>query len=110
MPVRLDVNPCTPGKSPQQRIVHGVLAHAVLAARVCTNGIAGAIQRLWWQLAGRPTVDRRSRWVLVDAGRLRAGRSGAAGLLLAMLGLPWGLRERRPVPRELEDALRTLTD
>jgi hypothetical protein len=33
----------------------------------------------------------------------------STGLLLAMLGLPWVLRERRPVPRELEAALRTLT-
>jgi GT2 family glycosyltransferase len=32
----------------------------------------------------------------------------STGLLLAMLGLPWVLRERRPVPRELEAALRTL--
>jgi GT2 family glycosyltransferase len=34
----------------------------------------------------------------------------SSGLLLALLGLPWVLRERRPVPRELEAALRTLTD
>ena len=34
----------------------------------------------------------------------------SSGLLLAMLGLPWVLRERRPVPDELEAALRTLTD
>jgi GT2 family glycosyltransferase len=34
----------------------------------------------------------------------------SSGLLLAMLGLPWVLRERRPVPRELEAALRTLAD
>ena len=33
-----------------------------------------------------------------------------SGLLLAMLGLPWVLRERRPVPRELEAALCTLAD
>jgi MYXO-CTERM domain-containing protein len=33
-----------------------------------------------------------------------------SGLLLAVLGLPWVLRERRPVPRELETALRTLAD
>jgi GT2 family glycosyltransferase len=33
-----------------------------------------------------------------------------SGVLLAMLGLPWVLRERRPVPRELEAALRTLAD
>ena len=33
-----------------------------------------------------------------------------SGLLLALLGLPWVLRERRPVPRELEAALRTLAD
>jgi GT2 family glycosyltransferase len=35
-------------------------------------------------------------------------RGVSSGLLLAMLGLPWVLRERRPVPRELEAALRTL--
>ena len=34
----------------------------------------------------------------------------SSGLLLALLGLPWVLRERRPVPRELEAALRTLAD
>jgi GT2 family glycosyltransferase len=33
-----------------------------------------------------------------------------SGVLLAMLGLPWVLRERRPVHRELEAALRTLAD
>jgi GT2 family glycosyltransferase len=32
----------------------------------------------------------------------------SSGLLLAMLGLPWVLRERRPVHRELEAALRTI--
>ena len=34
----------------------------------------------------------------------------STGLLLAMLGLPWVLRERRPVPRDLEAAIRTLAD
>jgi GT2 family glycosyltransferase len=33
-----------------------------------------------------------------------------SGVLLAMLGLPWVLRERHPVPGELEAALRTLAD
>jgi GT2 family glycosyltransferase len=33
-----------------------------------------------------------------------------SGILLALLGLPWVLRERRPVPRELEAELRTLAD
>jgi GT2 family glycosyltransferase len=33
-----------------------------------------------------------------------------SGILLALLGLPWVLRERRPVHPELEAALRTLTD
>jgi GT2 family glycosyltransferase len=33
----------------------------------------------------------------------------SSGLLLAMLGLPWVLRERHPIPDELEAALRTLT-
>jgi GT2 family glycosyltransferase len=37
-------------------------------------------------------------------------RGASSGLLLAVLGLPWVLRERRPVPRELEAALRTLAD
>jgi GT2 family glycosyltransferase len=34
----------------------------------------------------------------------------SSGLLLAMLGLPWVLRERHPIPDELEAALRTLTN
>jgi GT2 family glycosyltransferase len=34
----------------------------------------------------------------------------SSGILQAMLGLPWVLRERRPVPRELEAALRTLAN
>jgi GT2 family glycosyltransferase len=33
-----------------------------------------------------------------------------SGILLALLGLPWVLRERRPVQPELEAALRILTD
>jgi GT2 family glycosyltransferase len=33
-----------------------------------------------------------------------------SGMLLALLGLPWVLRERRPVARELEAELRTLAD
>jgi hypothetical protein len=33
-----------------------------------------------------------------------------SGVLLAMGGLPWVLRERRPVQRELEAALRSLAD
>jgi len=33
-----------------------------------------------------------------------------SGMLLALLGLPWVLRERRPVPRELEAELRALAD
>ena len=42
---------------------------------------------------------------------LGAHQPGASsGLLLAMLGLPWVLRERRPVSQELEAALRTLGD
>jgi GT2 family glycosyltransferase len=37
-------------------------------------------------------------------------RGASSGLFLAVLGLPWVLRERRPVPRELEAALRILGD
>jgi GT2 family glycosyltransferase len=33
-----------------------------------------------------------------------------SGVLLAILGLPWVLRERHPVPRELEAALRALAN
>src|SRR5918992_1068098 len=33
-----------------------------------------------------------------------------SGILLALVGLPWVLRERRPVHSELEAALRTLVD
>jgi hypothetical protein len=34
----------------------------------------------------------------------------SSGILLALLGLPWVLRERHPVHPELEAALRTLAD
>jgi hypothetical protein len=37
-------------------------------------------------------------------------RGARSGILLALLGLPWVLRERRPVPPELEAALRSLAD
>jgi GT2 family glycosyltransferase len=37
-------------------------------------------------------------------------RGARSGILLALLGLPWVLRERRPVHPELEAALRTLAD
>src|SRR5215211_5078552 len=37
-------------------------------------------------------------------------RGASSGLLLAVLGLPWVLRERRRVPDELEAALRTLAE
>ena len=36
-------------------------------------------------------------------------RGASSGLLLAILGLPWVLRERRTISEELEAALRTLT-
>ena len=35
-------------------------------------------------------------------------RGASSGLFLAMLGLPWVLRERRTIPQEVEAALRTL--
>jgi GT2 family glycosyltransferase len=75
--------------------------------------------------SGRRRVQVRnalwSAWLrrpLGGAARRTAHLAGLAlhqpgawsGLLLAMLGLPWVLRERRPVRRELEAALRTLTD
>jgi GT2 family glycosyltransferase len=37
-------------------------------------------------------------------------RGARSGILLALLGLPWVLRERRPVPPKLEAELRTLAD
>jgi len=37
-------------------------------------------------------------------------RGASSGLLLAMFGLPWVLRERRTIPKELEAALRILTE
>jgi GT2 family glycosyltransferase len=64
---------------------------------------------LWSAWLRRPLDGAARRTArLVAPAVLRPGTS--SGLLLAMLGLPWVLRERRPVPRDLEAAIRTLAD
>jgi GT2 family glycosyltransferase len=64
---------------------------------------------LWSAWLRRPLGPAARRTVRLAA--LAMHQPGASsGLLLAMLGLPWVLRERRPVPRELEAALRALAD
>jgi hypothetical protein len=80
--------------------------------------VGGFDARLGW--VGRRSCSR-STWLrrpLGGAARQTAYLAALAihqpeassGLLLAVLGLPWVLRERRRVPRELETALRTLAD
>ena len=63
---------------------------------------------LWSAWLRRPlggAAERRS------PGRPRhAPARSWSGVLLALAGLPWVLRERRPIHRELEAALRTLAD
>jgi GT2 family glycosyltransferase len=64
---------------------------------------------LWSAWLRRPLGGAARRTARLAA--LALHQPGASsGLLLAMLGLPWVLRERRPVSRELEAALRTLAN
>jgi GT2 family glycosyltransferase len=64
---------------------------------------------LWSAWLRRPLAGAARRTAHLAA---RAARQPGAwsGVLLAVLGLPWVLRERRPVQRELEAALRRLAD
>jgi GT2 family glycosyltransferase len=64
---------------------------------------------LWSAWLRRPLGGAARRTVHLAALALHQPEA-SLGLLLAMLGLPWVLRERRPVPGELEAALRTLAD
>jgi GT2 family glycosyltransferase len=64
---------------------------------------------LWSAWLRRPlggAARRTARLATLDTGQPGAW----SGVLLAVLGLPWVLRERRPVHRELEAALRRLGD
>jgi GT2 family glycosyltransferase len=64
---------------------------------------------LWSAWLRRPLGGAARRTAHLAA--LSMHQPGAwSGVLLAMCGLPWVLRERRPVDRELEAALRTLAD
>jgi len=63
---------------------------------------------LWSAWLRRPLGGAARQTAHLAALALRQ-RGASSGLLLAMLGLPWVLRERRPVPEELEAALRTLS-
>jgi GT2 family glycosyltransferase len=64
---------------------------------------------LWSAWLRRPLGGAARQTVHLAA--LTLHQPGAwSGVLLALLGLPWVLRERRPVHRELEAALRSLAD
>ena len=64
---------------------------------------------LWSAWLRRPLGGAARRTAHLAA--LAMHQPGAwAGVLLAMRGLPWVLRERRPVDRELEAALRSLAE
>jgi GT2 family glycosyltransferase len=64
---------------------------------------------LWSAWLRRPLGGAARRTAHVAALALHQ-RGAWPGMLLAVGGLPWVLRERRPVQRELEAALRTLWD
>ena len=64
---------------------------------------------LWSAWLRRP-LGGAARQTLHLAARAMHQPGALYGLLLAMLGLPWVLRERRAVPHELEAALRSLAD
>jgi GT2 family glycosyltransferase len=61
---------------------------------------------LWSAWLRRPLGGAARQTVRLAALAMHQG--GRSGILLAVLGLPWVLRERRPVQPELETALRTL--
>jgi GT2 family glycosyltransferase len=64
---------------------------------------------LWSAWLRRPLGGAARQTVHLAARAMR--QPGAwSGILLALLGLPWVLRERHPVHSELEAALRTLAD
>ena len=64
---------------------------------------------LWSAWLRRPLGGAARQTVHLAARAMR--QPGAwSGILLALLGLPWELRERHPVHPELEAALRTLAD
>jgi GT2 family glycosyltransferase len=64
---------------------------------------------LWSAWLRRPLGGAARRTAHLAA--LAMHQPGAwSGILLALVGLPWVLRERRPVHSELEAALRTLAD
>jgi GT2 family glycosyltransferase len=64
---------------------------------------------LWSAWLRRPLGGAARQTVHLAARAMR--QPGAwSGILLALLGLPWVLRERHPVHPELEAALRTLAD
>ena len=74
--------------------------------------LAGAAQRVDRRFELQEVLIR-GRLAFVGIDELTGGLDEpgtSSGLLLAILGLPWVLRERRPVSRELEAALRTLAD
>jgi N-acetylglucosaminyl-diphospho-decaprenol L-rhamnosyltransferase len=68
---------------------------------------AGIRNTLWttWLRRPLPSALRRTAGVL---GGLPRDRVSAAALAEAVQGLPWVIRERRPVPRQVEACLRTL--
>ena len=58
---------------------------------------------------GRPAGSAARRTVRL-IGSLPRDRVSAAGLVDAARGIPWVLRERRPVPPEVEAGYRLLDD
>jgi GT2 family glycosyltransferase len=64
---------------------------------------------LWSTWLRRPLGGAARRTVRLAAVAMHQ-RGARSGVLLALLGLPWVLRERRPVSPELDAALRTLAD
>jgi hypothetical protein len=58
-----------------------------------------------WLRRALPAVARRTVRLAWPARRQPGSRGGVAE---AVLGLPWVMRERRPVPPELEAALRAV--
>jgi N-acetylglucosaminyl-diphospho-decaprenol L-rhamnosyltransferase len=79
-----------------------------MEARAGLNVLDGVLA-LWftWLRRPLPTAGRRTARLL---GQLPRDRVSAAGVLDAVRGMPWVLRERSVVPAHVEDGYRALED
>ncbi len=89
-------------------VPHLVVLHRASSARdPSAYRRRGIRNTLWFTWLRRP-VPSALRRTLSQLRRLPADRVAAAGLIDALAGIPWVLRNRRVVPAEVESGLRLL--